>query len=71
MGMIGYMIEQEMSNLLPPEKPLATLLTMVEVDSDGPAFADPTKFIGPLYSGEEDRANAAEKGWTIKPDGQG
>lgn len=69
MGMIGYMIEQEMGNLLPFEKPLATVLTMVEVDAEDPAFKDPTKFIGPVYSEEEARKNAAEKGWSIKPDG--
>ena len=48
-GMIGYMVEQELGNLLPFEVPLATLLTMVEVDPDDPAFADPTKFVGPVY----------------------
>ena len=47
-GMIGYVIEQELGNLLPFEKPLATVLTMVEVDPDDPAFDDPTKFVGPV-----------------------
>ena len=42
-GMIGYLIEQELGNRLPFEKPLATLLTMIEVDPDDPAFGDPTK----------------------------
>ncbi|CUH87171.1 Carbamate kinase 2 [Phaeobacter sp. CECT 5382] len=69
MGMIGYMIEQEMGNLLPVEKPLSTILTMVEVDPKDPAFADPTKFIGPVYSESEARENAQQKGWAIKPDG--
>ena len=69
MGMIGYMIEQEMGNLLPFDTPLATVLTMVEVDPADPAFSDPTKFIGPVYSEEVARKNAAEKGWSIKPDG--
>ncbi|MBG6211205.1 carbamate kinase [Labrenzia sp. EL_126] len=68
-GMIGYMIEQELGNLLPFEKPLATILTMVEVDPDDPAFSDPTKFIGPVYSKEVAEKNAAEKGWSIKADG--
>src|SRR4249920_970663 len=36
-GMIGYMIEQELGNLMPFEKPFATLLTMVEVDPADPA----------------------------------
>lgn len=68
-GMIGYMIEQELGNLLPPETPLATILTMIEVDGEDPAFADPTKFIGPVYEQAEAERLAAEKGWAIKPDG--
>lgn len=68
-GMIGYMIEQELGNLLPFERPFATLLTMVEVDANDPAFANPTKFIGPIYDKVEAERLAAEKGWAIKPDG--
>jgi carbamate kinase len=68
-GMIGYIVMQELGNLLPREKPLATLLTMIEVDGSDPAFKNPTKPIGPIYSEEEARALAAEKGWTFKPDG--
>jgi len=68
-GMIGYLIEQELGNLLPFEKPLATLLTMVEVDPGDPAFQDPNKFIGPVYERSEAESLAAEKGWAIKPDG--
>lgn len=68
-GMIGYMIEQELGNLLPFERPFATLLTMIEVDPQDPAFADPTKFIGPVYEKTEAEALAAAKGWAIKPDG--
>ena len=68
-GMIGYLIEQELGNLLPFEKPLASILTMVEVDPNDPAFADPTKFIGPVYPREEAERLAAEKGWVVKPDG--
>src|SRR5262249_15908337 len=52
-GMIGYMIEQELGNLLPFEVPFATVLTMVEVDRDDPGFKNPTKFIGPVYSNSE------------------
>src|SRR3954452_8047600 len=51
-GMIGYMIEQELGNILPIERPFASLLTMVEVDPADPAFNDPTKFIGPVYERE-------------------
>ena len=69
-GMIGYMVEQELGNLLPFERPLATLLTMVEVDPDDPAFGDPTKFVGPIYDEATATALAAEKGWDVKPDGR-
>lgn len=69
-GMIGYMIEQELGNLLPFETPLASLLTMVEVDPDDPAFQNPTKFVGPVYDEAEADALAAEKGWIFKMDGQ-
>jgi carbamate kinase len=68
-GMIGYLIEQELGNLLPFEKPLATILTMVEVDPDDPGFANPTKFVGPIYSEADAKAQASEKGWVVKPDG--
>jgi carbamate kinase len=68
-GMIGYIIEQELGNALPAERHLATLLTMIEVDADDPAFADPTKPIGPLYDAGEVARLAQEKGWSFKPDG--
>ena len=68
-GMIGYMIEQEMGNLLPIETPFATILTMIEVDPGDPAFGNPSKFIGPVYEESEARRLAAEKAWSIKPDG--
>jgi carbamate kinase len=68
-AMIGYVIEQELGNLLPAAQSLATVLTMIEVDPDDPAFTHPTKPIGPVY----DRATAerlgAASGWSIAPDG--
>jgi carbamate kinase len=69
-GMIGYLIMQELGNLLPFERSLVTLLTMVEVDPNDPAFSDPTKPIGPVYSPEEAARIAAEKGWNFRPDGE-
>src|SRR3954468_17794416 len=68
-GMIGYLIEQELGNLLPFEQPLATILSMVEVDPDDPAWEHPTKPIGPVYAEEEARHLGGEKGWTMAPDG--
>jgi carbamate kinase len=68
-GSIGYMIEQELGNLLPFARPFATLLTMVEVDPKDPAFANPTKFIGPVYDKAEADRIAAEKKWVFRQDG--
>jgi carbamate kinase len=68
-GMIGYLIEQELGNLLPFEQPFATLLTQVEVDSEDPAFKNPTKFIGPVYDRAEAERLAAERGWSVARDG--
>ncbi len=68
-GAIGYVIEQELGNLLPFERPFATILSMTEVDPNDPAFLHPTKPIGPVYAkGDADRI-AAEKGWTFALDG--
>jgi carbamate kinase len=68
-GMIGYMIEQELGNLLPFEVPFATLLTMIEVDPDDPGFDNPTKFVGPVYDQATADRIAAEKNWVFKKDG--
>jgi carbamate kinase len=68
-GMIGYLIQQELGNELPQEKRLASLLTLIEVDPNDPAFEDPTKPIGPVYEHDESEQLAKEKGWVFKPDG--
>lgn len=70
-GMIGYMIEQELGNLLPFEQPCATILTMVEVDRSDPAFREPSKPIGPLYGEQEAARLADEHGWSMARDGDG
>jgi carbamate kinase len=70
-GMIGYMIEQELGNQIPFERPLATMLTMVEVNPDDPAFENPTKPIGPMYTEAEAKELAAERGWHVAQDGTG
>lgn len=68
-GMIGYMVEQELGNRLPFDKPIATLLTMIEVDPADPAFMDPTKPIGPFYDRATALALRDEKGWAFHSDG--
>jgi carbamate kinase len=68
-GMIGYLIQQELRSLLPAEHQVATLLTMIVMDPDDPAFASPAKFVGPVYAKEAADVLAAEKGWVFRPDG--
>lgn len=69
-GMIGYLIEQELMNLLPADRRSATLLTQIEVDPNDPAFRAPTKPIGPVYSEEVAREMARQRGWSIARDGE-
>lgn len=68
-GMIGYLIEQELGNLLPFNIPFATILTMIEVYPTDPAFENPTKFVGPVYAKADADRIAREKGWTFRQDG--
>ena len=68
-GMIGYLIQEELRNLLPPGQQVATLLTMIMVDPADPAFAHPTKFVGPVYAKDDADKLAAAKGWAFRPDG--
>ena len=68
-GMIGYMLQQELTNLL-PTTPTQTLVTQVIVDEHDPAFSKPSKPIGQVYTQAEAEKLAAEKGWTVMPDGQ-
>jgi len=67
-GMIGYMIEQEMRNLLPAGRACVTLLTMVEVSAADPAFAHPDKPIGPRYTVAEAAASRGKE-WTMAAQG--
>jgi len=69
-GMIGYLIEQELNNLLPPSYRCATLLTQIEVDGNDIAFRHPDKPIGPLYDEAQARQLARARGWTIARDGE-
>jgi len=74
-GMLGYMIQQRLSAALKEvgvQSPIASLITQVSVDESDPAFARPTKPVGPFYSEAEARAgeeagenwvNDADRGW--------
>jgi carbamate kinase len=68
-GMLGYLIEQELGNRLGNDRPIATLVTRTVVDPADPAFDDPTKFVGPVYSAAQARTVADERGWQMRADG--
>lgn len=69
-GMIGYMIEQELGNIIPFEDHIVTVLTQVLVDPADPAFQHPTKPVGPIYDRQEADRLRNEKGWSMAPDGE-
>ncbi|MBY0611228.1 MAG: carbamate kinase [Beijerinckiaceae bacterium] len=68
-GLIGYIIEQELRNVLPPHALLTTLLTQTLVDAADVAFLHPTKPVGPIYDEPTARKFEKERGWTIAKDG--
>jgi len=70
-GMIGYLIEQELGNLLPDSAMIATLLTQVRVDAKDPAFRNPTKPIGPTVDELTATHTKMYRGWTFAPLGGG
>ncbi|MFQ6033653.1 MAG: carbamate kinase, partial [Candidatus Bipolaricaulia bacterium] len=71
-GLIGYMIQQTLHNILAQKGrgdiPIATVITQVVVDKDDPAFQDPSKPIGPFYTEEEARRLAKERGYRVRED---
>ena len=69
-GMIGYMIEQELCNVVPVEDHIVTILTQTLVDPRDPAFDNPSKPVGPVYGQREAERLCAEKGWSVARDGE-
>lgn len=70
-GMIGYLIEQELANALPADRPVASLLTRVLVDRRDPAFARPEKFVGPSCTRAQAEEIGRRRGWPFGQDGAG
>lgn len=68
-GMIGYMLAQRLA-LEPDMPPVTAVLTRIKVSADDPAFLEPEKFIGPVYSPEEQMSLEATYGWHMKRDGK-
>jgi len=69
-GMIGYMIEQELGNIIPFEDNIVTVLTQILVDPDDPAFENPTKPVGPVYKRAEAEKLQRKKGWAMAAEGR-
>jgi len=71
-GLIGYMMQQTLHNLLVDKGkgaiPVATVVTQVVVDKQDQAFQNPTKPVGPFYAEEEAKRLQSEKGYHIKED---
>ena len=68
-GMIGYIIEQELGNIIPFKDHIVTVLTQVLVDPEDPAFQKPTKHVGPVYDKTQAERLRDEKGWFMAVDG--
>ncbi|WP_460350350.1 carbamate kinase [Actinoallomurus acanthiterrae] len=67
-GMIGYWLTQALRGAV-PGRPAGCLVCQTKVDPDDPAFADPTKFVGPVYEEKEALDLAAARGWVVRRDG--
>ena len=65
---IGALIEAELRPVA--QRPVACILTHVLVDADDPAFAEPTKPVGPFYSERQARELERERGWIVKRDAE-
>jgi carbamate kinase len=63
---IGALIESELQPVA--GRPVACVLTHVRVDPNDPAFAEPTKPVGPFYSEEQARTLERERGWQVVAD---
>ena len=67
-GMIGYWLVQALQNAL-PHSTAVCLVSRTLVSADDPAFASPTKFVGPVYDETQASRLAADYGWEIRKDG--
>ena len=70
-GSIGYMLQQAMDNSLRRQgmnRTCTTMVTQIRVDTDDPAFENPTKPIGAFMTKEEAEKHQAEDGWHVMED---
>ena len=69
-GQIGYLLQANIGDVFYErgmDRPVVTVLTLTRVPADDPAFAEPTKPIGPYYSEDEARRLQDERGWDMAP----
>lgn len=73
-GQIGYLLQVTIGDVFferGMERPVATVLTLTRVRPDDPAFANPTKYVGPYYEEQEAHRLEGERGYTMKADPHG
>jgi carbamate kinase len=73
-GQIGYLLQVTIGDVFferGMERPVATVLTLTRVRPDDPAFANPTKFVGPYFDEPQARALEDERGWVMRADPHG
>ena len=68
-GMIGYWLLQAFENALPGRR-VASIVCQTVVDADDPAFANPTKFVGPAFSKDQAQQLASTRSWEVRQDGK-
>ena len=70
-GQLGYLLSQAIGDALASAgrpRTVAAVMTQVVVREDDPAFAHPTKPIGPFFSEGRARRLAAARGWDVAED---
>ncbi len=73
-GQIGYLLQVTIGDVFferGMERPVTTVLTLTRVPADDPAFANPTKPIGPFYDEDEAKKLEEERGYVMRPDPHG
>ena len=72
-GQIGYLLAQALNDAFLERgrrREIAVIVTRTVVPANDPAFANPTKPVGPIYDEATAREHAAARGWSIAPDGK-
>jgi carbamate kinase len=66
-GQIGYMIQQNLRNLIGKEsRDVVTVITQVLVDKNDPAFINPNKPVGPFYGEGRAKLLKEQRGWAMR-----